>query len=212
MPAVHPCLTVLDHPLVAHKLARLRAVQTAPADFRRLVRELAQLMAWPLLQQLPTRDVALQTPLEATRGKELAAPVTLVPVLRAGLAMAQGLLDVFPEARVGHIGLARDEHTGVASTYYTRLPADVGEGPVLLLDPMLATGGSCRRAIDILREHGAERVTLACLVAAPEGLAALAAQHPEVPVVTAALDRGLDEQLFIRPGLGDAGDRSFGTL
>lgn len=212
MSPLHPRLTVLDHPLVDHKLARLRAVSTPPPEFRRLVRELAALLAWPLFADLPRRDVQVVTPLESTTCREIAGPVTLVPVLRAGLGLLEGLHDLMPDARVGHIGLQRNEQTALPTTYYTRLPNDIGEGHTVLVDPMLATGGSCAAALEILREHGCERLSLACLVAAPEGVARLARDFPGVPVFAAALDRCLDEKAYIRPGLGDAGDRTFGTL
>ena len=212
MATLHPRLTVLDHPLVDHKLARLRAQETDPPEFRRLVRELAALLAWPLFADLPREDVAVTTPMEATTCRRIAGPVTLVPVLRAGLGLLEGLHDLLPEARVGHIGLQRDEETAEPSTYYTRLPTDIGEGSTVLVDPMLATGGSCEAALGILRDHGCERLSLACLVAAPEGVARLGESFPDVPIVTAALDRQLNEKAYILPGLGDAGDRIFGTL
>lgn len=212
MPALPSNLRLLRHPLVDHKLSRLRSVDTQPPTFRRLIREISGLMAWELFADLPLRELEVQTPLERMTAHELAVPVTLVPVLRAGIGLTEGLLAALPEARVGHIGLERDERTALPSTYYTRLPTDIGEGLTVLVDPMLATGGSALRALEILREHGAERVRMACLVAAPEGVAAMAQAFPEVTIVAAALDRELDEHSYIRPGLGDAGDRTFGTL
>lgn len=211
MTDLHPALTVLDHPLLQHKLTRLRNAETPTPAFRRLVREIASLMGWSIFRHLPLDEIEVTTPLETTLGAEIAVPVTIVPVLRAGLGLTEGLLAVLPEARVGHIGLERDEKTAKPSTYYTRLPDDLHEGLTVLVDPMLATGGSCAHALHILREHGAERIVVACLVAAPEGVSALAAEFPDVPVLTAALDRELDENAYIRPGLGDAGDRIFGT-
>ncbi len=168
-------------------------------------------MVFETTRTFPSVEVHIETPLEATMCRRLARPVTIVPVLRAGLAMAEGVLEVMPEARVGHIGLLRDEDTLKPVTYLSKLPRDLAAGPVLLLDPMLATGGSAARACTLLRESGATDIRMLCLVATPEGASRMEADHPNIPVFTAAMDRELNDQGFILPGLGDAGDRLYGT-
>lgn len=210
-PSPYPNLRLLDHPLIQHKLARVRAASTGTADFRRLLHEIAALMVFEVCADLPTEPVTVETPLETTTCRRLSEPVTLVPILRAGLGMMDGLRSLLPEARVGHIGLFRDEASLEPVSYYVKLPAQVERGISLLVDPMLATGGSASEAVRILHEHGARDVRLVCLVAAPEGVLRMLELHPEVPVHAAALDRQLDERGYIRPGLGDAGDRIFGT-
>ncbi len=207
----HANALVYDHPLVQHKLSRLRDRETKHADFRRLLNELAGLMAYEVCRNLPTTDVMIETPVAQAKGKVLATPVTIVPILRAGLGMTDGLLALFPEARVGHIGIYRDEETAKPVTYYSKLPDGVADGPVILVDPMLATGGSSAHAVDILQARGVRNIQLVCLVAAPEGLAHMRANHPEVTVHTAAIDERLNERCYIVPGLGDAGDRIYGT-
>ena len=207
----HPNLRLFEHPLVSHKLARLRDRATLPDEFRRLLGQVAGLMALGLLEDLPLAEVAIDTPLERTTGTRLRDPLTLVPILRAGLGMAEGLLAVLPEARVGHLGLFRDERSLSPVEYYAHLPADVAAGPVLVVDPMVATGGSASAAITHLKRLGCRAIRLACLVAAPVGVERLAREHPDVPLYAAALDRELDARGYILPGLGDAGDRSFGT-
>lgn len=211
VPTSHERFTVITHPLIEHKLAQLRDARTPPGAFRRLVSDISTLMLFEATRDLPTRAIEIETPMERTEAREIAAPVTLVPVLRAGLGMVEGMLGLLPEARVGHIGLSRDELTLKPVTYLERLPPDVAAGPVLLLDPMLATGGSAVRAIDLLRSAGVRDIHMICLVAAPEGVARMAQDCPEVPVFAAALDRQLNAVGFICPGLGDAGDRQFGT-
>ncbi len=206
-----PNLRLVRHPLVEDKLARLRDAATPAAEFRGLLRQVGGLLAMAATADLPLRDVPVRTPLEATTARRLAAPVTVVPILRAGLALADGVLDVLPEARVGHFGLYRDEAALRPVPYYSKLPVDVAEGDVLLVDPMVATGGSAGHALDQLRQRGCRRLRLLCLVAAPPGVERLLEHHPDVPVFAASLDRGLDERGYIVPGLGDAGDRSFGT-
>lgn len=208
----HPSLRLVQHPLVLHKLTIARDKTTPAHRFRALLREISALMAYEVCDELPLRPRTVETPLETAEGHEVAVPLTIVPILRAGLGLTEGILDLHPEARVGHIGLFRDEETATPVTYYTKLPPDIGEGHVLLVDPMLATGGSAAAAIEILKQHGCRRIRMVCLVASPQGVAALAAEHPEVPVFAAALDRTLDERSYIRPGLGDAGDRLFGTV
>jgi uracil phosphoribosyltransferase len=210
----HPNLTVFDHPLIAHKLAWLRDSATSHRPFRALVYQIAGLMVYEATRDLPTVEVPVQTPVELTRARRLAAGgsvITVVPILRSGLGMAEGIMEMMPEARVGHLGLARDEHTLRPVTYLNRLPKDLDAGPVIVVDPMLATGGSSVMALDILRQHGASDLRLICLVAAPEGVANLYRHHPGVRVYAAALDRQLNDRGFICPGLGDAGDRMYGT-
>ena len=205
-------VVLLDHPLIQHKLTLLRRKETATAEFRRLVREISMLMAYELTRDLPLAPVAIETPLEATEAPLLAGKkLCLVSVLRAGNGMLEGMLDLVPSARVGHIGLYRDPATLMPVEYYRKLPEDIDARLTILVDPMLATGHSAAAALMRLREAGAGQVRFACLLAAPEGLAVLAAAHPEVTVYTAAIDRQLDGHGYIRPGLGDAGDRLYGT-
>jgi uracil phosphoribosyltransferase len=207
-----PNLRVFDHALIQHKLALLRDDRTNAEDFRALLNEIAGLMVFEVSRSFPTRAIQVRTPLETCEGRALSQPVTLAPILRAGLGMTDGILRLFPEARVGHIGIQRDESSRAPINYYTRFPTDVADGPVLVVDPMLATGGSAAHAIDHLKRLGCRDLQMVCLVAAPEGVKRLLDRHPEVPVFAAALDRQLDENAYIRPGLGDAGDRIFGTV
>ena len=207
-----PNLRVFDHPLIQHKLAVARDRRTPPADFRRLLNEIAGLMTYEVSRRFETRGTEVETPLETAHGHQLARPVTLVPVLRAGLIMTDAVMQLFPEARVGHIGIRRDEATRRPVFYYARLPADVRDGYAIVVDPMLATGGSACAAISYLKEAGCRDIQMVCLVAVPEGVQRVLAEHPEVMIYAAALDRCLDANAFIRPGLGDAGDRVFGTL
>jgi uracil phosphoribosyltransferase len=209
---LHPRLTVVAHPLVQHKLTLLRDKATTTGEFRRLAREISLLMAYELTRDLPVESVAVETPLERMESPLLAGKkLCFVSILRAGDGMLDGMLDLVPSARVGHIGIYRDPLTHTPVEYYLKLPADVRERHVIVVDPMLATGGSAAAAIARVRQAGAEQVSFACLLAAPEGLQVLADDHPDVPVFTAAVDRELDENAFIRPGLGDAGDRLYGT-
>jgi uracil phosphoribosyltransferase len=198
--ARHPNLRLVSHPLVEHALGPVRDAATPSADFRRLLRRIAGLLAFEATRDLPLEEVPVRTPMEATVARRLAGPVTVVPI------------DVLPEARVGHIGLYRDEAALQPVAYFCKLPADVAAGPVLLVDPMVATGGSSCHALAQLKQRGCRQLRLLCLVAAPPGIERLREQHADVPVYAAALDRGLDEHGYIVPGLGDAGDRSFGTL
>jgi uracil phosphoribosyltransferase len=207
----HPNLHVFRHPLVRHKLTRARDVRTDSADFRRLLHEIASLMAFQVCGDLHMHEAEVETPLEKMRGERLAQPVTLVPILRAGLGMTDGILALVPEARVGHIGLFRDERKLQPVAYYLKLPHDIAQGPVLLIDPMVATGNSAVHATTKLREAGCTDIRMVCLVCAPPGVANMQEHHPDVPLYTAALDRELDERGYILPGLGDAGDRLFGT-
>ncbi|MSR18781.1 MAG: uracil phosphoribosyltransferase [Phycisphaerales bacterium] len=204
-------LYVVRHPLISHKLSLLRNKHTAPAAFRRILSEVAALLAFDALRDLPLEQFEVETPLERTQVERIAQPLTIVPVLRAGLGLANAVLDLVPEARVGHIGVRRDEVTANPHHYYLRLPVDIMAGPVLVTDPMIATGGSAISVVNDLRSRGCQDIRLMCLVAAPEGVAKIESVHPALPIYTAAVDRCLDENFFIRPGLGDAGDRIFGT-
>lgn len=201
----------LNHPLVATKLTRLRDQATDSETFRRTVRELAAFLVPAVTADFATDTVPCQTPLETTDGSRLTRPIILAPVLRAGLGMLEGFLSLLPEASVAHVGLARDEETLEPASYYFRVPPNLAEAEIIVVDPMLATGGSAIEAIRQLREAGAERIRLACLVAAPEGIAALEKACPDVPLFTTAVDRQLNQRGYILPGLGDAGDRIFGT-
>ena len=209
--AGHPGLTVVGHPLVRHKVTRLRDRRTGHREFRDLVREIGALMAFEVLRDLPTEEVEVETPLETTPGHRVREEdVVLVPILRAGLGMLEGFTAVLPGARVGHVGLYRDEETLQPVQYYFNVPKPAGRHFVVV-DPMLGTGGSSSATIALLKEHGARDIRLAVLVSCPEGVEALESAHPDVPVFTAALDRRLNEHGYIVPGLGDAGDRIFGS-
>jgi uracil phosphoribosyltransferase len=210
--AEFPTLTVVRHPLVQHKLSILRDRATPTKIFKELVDEIAMLMAYEATADLTLEPVPVETPLERTTGQRVSGKkLTLVPILRAGLGMVEGILRLVPAARVGHIGLYRDHDTLEPVDYYFKVPGDAAERDFFLLDPMLATGGSAAAAVGSLKRAGATRVRFLCLVAAPEGVRRLAGAHPDVPIYTAALDRGLNELGYILPGLGDAGDRLFGT-
>lgn len=206
-----PNVIVFDHPLIQHKLSHLRDRTTSHRPFRALLYQIAGLMVYEVTRELPTREIEVHTPLEVTTGRRLSAKITVVPVLRSGLGMAEGVLEMMPEARVGHLGMARDEETLQPTVYLRRLPKDIDAGPVFLVDPMLATGGSASEAVTILRHAGAKDLRMICLVAAPEGIRRLRRDHPDVTIYTAAIDRELNEHGFICPGLGDAGDRMYGT-
>ena len=204
-------LTVIEHPVLADRLAVMRNRDTTYAEFRQALYEAAAIMAVEVARDLPLKQVEIDTPLERTKGLRLRDEVAVVPVLRAGLGMVEGFLRLLPDARVGHVGIHRDEQEHVPIGYYERLPRGLPDARVYLLDPMLATGGSAVSALDKLNEAGARQLELVCLVAAPEGLKAVEDEHPGVRIWTAAVDRELDENAYIRPGLGDAGDRVFGT-
>jgi uracil phosphoribosyltransferase len=210
--ARYPNLHVTNHPLVAHKLAILRDVGTGPKKFRELVRELTWLLGYEAMADLTTQPITVETPLEATAGAELEPKVGLIPVLRAGLGMVDAMLELMPSAEVWHIGLYRDERTLKPVEYYNKLPDAATAQVCLILDPMLATGGSSAATVDILKAWGAARIKQVSLIAAPEGIATLSAAHPDVDIHVAAVDRALNERGYIVPGLGDAGDRQFGTF
>jgi uracil phosphoribosyltransferase len=203
--------TIVRHPVLSDRLVVLRDRATMHGAFRRALHEASAILAIEATRDLPTRDVTVETPLDPANGDRLLGSVTVVPVLRAGLAMVEGFLQLLPDARVGHLGMYRDEEALTPIDYYERLPPDVADAHVFVVDPMLATGGSAINALDRLKGAGAERLRLVCLVCAPEGLEAVTGKHPEVPIWTAAIDQRLDEHGLIRPGLGDAGDRAFGT-
>ena len=207
-----PNLTVLSHPLIQHKLTLLRDLRTSTRDFKQLVGEIATLMGYEVTKDLPTEPVEIDTPLERMVGQQVSGKkLTLVPILRAGLGMVEGIAQLIPSARVGHIGLARDHETLRPTDSYFKIPADGEVRDFFVLDPMLATGGSAVAAVTALKHAGARRIRFLCLVAAPEGVAAMAEAHPDVPIYAAALDRQLNQRGYILPGLGDAGDRLFGT-
>jgi len=203
---------VFDHPLIQHKLTILRDRSTGHKEFRELVEEIAMLMAFAATSDLPTRTVEVQTPLAPARGATIAGQeVAVVPILRAGLAMEAGILRLMPTARVGHIGIYRDPASLEPHTYYCKLPSDIADRQVLLVDPMLATGGSAVESIELLKERGARVIRLMVLIAAPEGVRRVHEAHPDVAIYTAAVDDRLDDHGYILPGLGDAGDRLYGT-
>jgi uracil phosphoribosyltransferase len=207
-----PQLTVVKHAVLADRLTVLRDRNTSFPNFRQALYECSAILAVEAARDLRVQDTEVETPLEVTHGARLSGQVVVVPVLRAGLGMVDGFLRLLPDARVGHLGMARDEAAHKPVDYYSRLPPGMAESHVFLLDPMLATGGSAVNALQHLRDAGAGHLELVCLVSAPEGIQAVNEAHPEVKIWTAAVDRGLDENAYIRPGLGDAGDRVFGTL
>ncbi len=206
-------LMVLDHPLIQHKLTLMRQKETGTKDFRELLEEIAMLMAYEISRDFPLHEVEIETPVAKCKAKMLEGKkVGLVPILRAGLGMLNGILRLIPAARVGHVGLYRDPKTLKPVEYYCKLPGDVEERTLIVVDPMLATGGSSSAALTLLKEKGAKSMVLMCLVAAPEGIDVITKDHPDVPIYVAAVDERLNEKGYIVPGLGDAGDRIFGTL
>lgn len=204
-------VTILDHPLITHKLTQLRRKTTTTRNFRTTLNEIAGLMAYEISRDLPLVEVDIETPVGKTRTKELKKGVVLVPILRAGLGMVDGIVNMISDARVGHIGIARNEGTLKPEPYYEKLPVGFSESVVMVLDPMLATGGSASAAITSIKEQGARIIKLVCIVAAPEGVRRIEKDHPDVDIILAALDEKLNSSGYIVPGLGDAGDRLFGT-
>lgn len=204
--------TVMDHPLITHKITMLRNKETTVKEFRELAYEISLLMGYECTRDLELEDVEVETPITKTTGKLIQNQVTLVPILRAGLGMVDAMMSLIPAAKVGHIGLYRDHETLEPVEYYCKLPQDVAERQVLLLDPMLATGGSSSAAIQFIKDRGATKIKLVCLIAAPEGIARVQKEHPDVDIYCAAVDEKLNENGYIVPGLGDAGDRIFGTI
>ena len=206
-------VTLIDHPLVQHKLSILRSVDTGTKQFRELVRELALFEGYEATRDFPLEDVPVTTPICETTCRRIAGrTVAIVPILRAGLGMVDGMLDLIPSAKVGHLGMERDEETHIPREYYAKVPRDIAERTCLVVDPMLATGGSCIDAVAYLRRAGVRDIRLLVLVSAPEGLAAVTEADPDVRIYTCAIDERLNEAAYIVPGLGDAGDRIFGTL
>jgi len=203
---------LVDHPLVHDALVSLRDKRTPPELFRRAATRISVLLATEATRDLPAKDVTVETPIGPAPGRRVGTDVVVVPVLRAGLGMLDAVLELIPGARVGHIGLQRDEMTAVASQYYSKLPADLGGSYVLMIDPMLATGGSAVSGLDLLRKAGAKAVRIVCIVAAPEGIALVERHHPDVHIYTPVVDSGLNAQKYIVPGLGDFGDRLYGTV
>ncbi len=203
---------LINHPLVKRDITVLRDVKTEPEIFRAAVKRISNILAVEISKDLPLTKFEVQTPLENTTGYKLSHEIVLVPVLRAGLGMVSGFLEIIPEAKVGHIGLQRDETTLKPMEYYYKTPKNIDSAKVLLIDPMLATGGSGAEAINYLKKRGVNNLIFACLVAAPEGIYKLKTLHPDVQIYGAALDRELNDKGYILPGLGDAGDRTFGTL
>jgi uracil phosphoribosyltransferase len=205
-------LVVVDHPLVQHKLTLMRMRTTPTAEFRRLVREVALLLGYEITRGLALTETEIETPLMTTRAKVLAGKkLCLVSILRAGNGLLDGMLDLLPSARVGHIGLYRDPATLMPVEYYYKVPVDIAERPVIVVDPMLATANSAVAAVERVKRDGARDIRFACLLAAPEGVARMSSAHPDVPIYTAAVDQGLNDHGYILPGLGDAGDRIYGT-
>ena len=203
---------IMEHPLIQHKLSMIRDVNTGPKEFRELVEELSMLMAYEVTRDIPVEEVEIQTPLCKTKGKSISGKkLGIVPILRAGLGMVNGMLKLIPTAKVGHIGIYRDPETLQPVEYYCKLPPDIEERDLILLDPMLATGGSACAGIQFLKERGAKSIKLMFLIAAPEGIDAVCSAHPDVDIYTASVDEYLNDHAYIVPGLGDAGDRLFGT-
>ena len=203
---------VLEHPLIQHKLSIIRDVNTGPKEFRELVGEIATLMAYEVTRDLPLEEVEVETPIAKAKAKVISGKkIAIVPILRAGLVMADGIMKLIPAAKMGHIGLYRDPDSLKPVEYYCKLPADIGEREMILVDPMLATGGSAAAAIDFVKQRGTKHIKLVCLIAAPEGIALVQKEHPDVDIYVAAVDECLNSHGYIIPGLGDAGDRLFGT-
>lgn len=202
----------MDHPLIQHKLTLIRDKNTGAKEFRELVKEVSMLLAYEVTRDLPLEDTEVETPIQVTKSKVLAGrKLGIVPILRAGLGMVDGFLNLLPAAKVGHVGLYRDPETLEPVEYYVKLPSDVNERELIIIDPMLATGGSANAAIGFLKNRGAEMIKFVCLIACPEGIAAVQKAHPDVDIYVASIDEKLNEHAYIVPGLGDAGDRLFGT-
>jgi uracil phosphoribosyltransferase len=201
----------IDHPVIRERLSRIRDTVTGTAEFRKALHDVAKLLCFEATRDLETNTIPVETPIQMTEGHAFARPVVLVPILRAVMGMLEGFTDILSEASVGHIGLYRDEETHQPHRYYFKMPPHLAEAEVILIDPMLATGGSAADAVDELKRDGATRIRFVCLIAAPEGIAAFSSRHPEVNIYAAALDERLNENAYIVPGLGDAGDRYFGT-
>ena len=208
---IPPNLHILDHPLIQNKLTHLRDASTNNHNFRLLLEELTALMVYEITRHYPLREVEITTPLERTRGEILDVSIVLIPILRAGTGMLRGVLELLPTAKVGHIGIYRDPDSLKPVHYYGKLPKELLHAQIILVDPMLATGGSAVTAIDLIKKEGGKNIQFLCLVAAPEGIQALVQAHPDVTIYAAAVDRELNKNGYILPGLGDVGDRIFGT-
>ena len=205
-------IMILEHPLIQHKITRLRDKNTGTAEFRKLVNEIAMLMGYEALRDLELRYIEVETPIESCQSPVIAGrKQAIVPILRAGIGMTDGILQLLPTAKVGHIGLYRDEETHKPHSYYCKLPDPINERTIIVTDPMLATGGSAVDAINFIKEKGGKKIKFMCIIAAPEGLKKLSGAHPDVQIYVGHLDRELNENAYICPGLGDAGDRIFGT-
>lgn len=205
-------VVIMNHPLIKHKISRLRDKATGTNEFRALVNEIAMLMGYEALSDLPLMDIEIETPIEKCMSPVIAGrKLAVVPILRAGLGMTEGVLSLVPSAKVGHIGLYRDEETHEPHEYYCKLPDPINERVIVVTDPMLATGGSAIAAVNFIKEHGGKNIKFMCIIAAPEGLAKLQEAHPDIQIYVGQLDRCLNENAYICPGLGDAGDRIFGT-
>ncbi len=202
---------LIDHPCVQHKLAIIRDIDTGHKRFRELATEITKFICYEALKNIQTREVTVQTPVAEATCRKLDTDLVVVPILRAGVGMLEGILELVPTARVGFVGLYRDEDTKLPVTYYERFPTQIKGGTCIIIDPMIATGGSTAAAIDKLKENGAANIVVICIVTCPEGIALVEAEHPDVPIYAAAIDKGLNEKKYIVPGLGDAGDRLFGT-
>ena len=203
---------VLDHPLIQHKLAILRSKNTSVKEFRELISEISGLMCYEATRNLPTKEVEVQTPVAVAKCRRLAGKkLAIIPILRAGLGMVDAMVDLIPSAKIGHIGLYRDPETHLPVEYYCKLPEDIGNRQVFVVDPMLATGGSAVAAIDFLKQHGCRNIVMMNIIGAPEGVETVRKAHPDVDIYLAALDEKLNDHAYIVPGLGDAGDRIFGT-
>ncbi len=204
-------LHILNHPLIRHKLSVLRNKDTGVKEFREVVGEISTLMCYEATWYLPTEEKEVETPVARAKVQEITTPITIVPILRAGLGMVDAMIKLLPSARVGHIGLFRDPDTHEPIKYYCKMPSDIAESHVFIVDPMLATGGSASAAITFVKEYGCKSITLMDIIAAPEGIAVVRKSHPDVDIYVAAVDEKLNENAYIVPGLGDAGDRIFGT-
>ena len=205
-------VTEMNHPLIKHKLTFIRDINTGAKEFREMVKEVSMLMAYEVTRDLPLEDIEIETPLQKTKSQVISGKkLGIVPILRAGLGMVEGMLNLLPAAKVGHVGLYRDPETLEPVEYYCKLPNDVEERDLIVLDPMLATGGSAKAAIQFLKDRGATAIKLVCLIAAPEGIKVVQDAHPDINIYVAAIDEKLNDHAYIVPGLGDAGDRLFGT-
>ena len=203
--------TLIEHPCVQHKLGLIRRVETGHKEFRELATEITKFVCYEALKNIRTREVVVETPVASAKCREIDTDIVVIPILRAGVGMLEGILELVPTARVGFVGLYRDEETKEPVTYYERFPPQIKGGTCIVIDPMIATGGSTVAALDLLKKRGADNIVVVCIVTCPEGIARVEQSHPDVPIYAAAIDRELNDKKYIVPGLGDAGDRLFGT-